>query len=419
MEKRNLFQKIFGALKKDRSYPLWRGLGNYTPIFTPFGRNAYTSDTVRATIHAIASSAAKLKPKHIRRTDGGVEHVGGHLEKLLTIRPNEYMNAYDFIYKVVTNLYIQNNAFVWPKREGSAVVGFYPIPLNNLILLQAPDNELWCQFRFAAGSMVTLPYVELIHLRRHFNEDDIFGESNTKPLLPTLELINTTNQGIANAVKSSAKLRGILKFTQTMMKPEDLEKQRQEFQKNYLSAANDGGIAALDAKAEYTPLNNDPKLINGPQMQLIEDKVYRYFNVSRAIVQNDYDEEKWNAFYEGVLEPLAVQMSLEFTSRLFSDKSQGRGNEIIFEANRLQYASVRSKIEIAKQLVPMGLFELDEIREIFNLAPLPDGEGRKRIISLNYVDANKANQYQLGQEGDGGGGSGDGQGDPDSGTEGD
>ena len=412
MEYRNLFQKIFGAFKQEKNYPMWRGLGNYTPIFTPFGQNAYASDIVRSTIHSIASSAAKLKPKHIRRVNGEVQYVGGNVERLLMIRPNEYMNAYDFIYKIVTNLYMQNNAFVWA-RDGGAT-GFYPIPLSNLILLQGPDNELFCQFRFAGGQMVTLPYTELIHLRRHYNEDDIFGESNRLPLLPTLELIHTTNQGIINAVKSSARLRGLLKFTQTMMKPEDLEKQRQDFITNYMTAANEGGIAALDAKAEYTPLDNDPKLINAMQMQLIEDKVYRYFNVSRSIVQNDYKEDQWNAFYEGVLEPLAVQMSLEFSSKLFTNRKMGHGNEIIFEANRLQYASIASKISIIKELMDRGLLSQNEGREIFNLSPIEGGD--KRLVSLNFVDADKANQYQLGEKGD----DDDGEaGNPDSGTKGD
>ncbi len=412
MEKRNLFQKIFGALKRDKYYSQWRGLGLYTPVFTPFGQNAYASDIVRSTCHTIASNAAKLKAKHIRRANGKVQHVGGHLEYLLTVRPNEYMNAYDFIYKVVTNLLMQNNVFIWAQMDGLKIMGFYPIPLNGLLLLQGPDNELFCQFRFAGGQMVTLPYAELIHLRRHFNEDDIFGDSNRLPLLPTLELIHTTNQGIINAVKSSARLRGLLKFTQTMMKPEDLEKQRQDFVKNYMTVENEGGVAALDAKAEYQELKSEPKLINGPQMQLIEDKVYRYFNVSRAIVQNDYDEEKWNAFYEGVLEPLAIQMSLEFTSKLFTSGEQGRGKEIIFEANRLQYASVGSKLNL-REMVDRGALTPNEWREAFNLGPIEGGDKPIRRLDTRPTDEDPD------KKGDDDSGADGKTGDQDGGTEGD
>lgn len=396
MERRNLFDKLFGFFRKPTNYQRWEGLSGYSADFVPFGTNAYASDVVRATIHSIASNAAKLKAKHVRRLNGKVECVGGNLERLLTVRPNEYMNAYDFFYRVVTNLMLQNNAFIYVMRENDVITGFYPINTSAIELLEAPGNVMLVKFRFGGGSNVVLPYEEILHLRRHYNQNEMYGESNNPALLPALELVNTTNQGIINAVKTSGKLRGLLRFSQSMLKPEDIKKQRDDFISDYMSVSNSGGIAAIDAKAEYTPLNNTPILIDGNQMQLIEDKIYKYFNVNKNIVTSSYKEEEWNAFYEGVLEPLAIQMSLEFSSKLFTNRAIGHGNEIIFEANRLQYASVGSKIKIINTLTDRGLLSLNEAREIFNLSPIENGD--KRIISLNYVDADKANQYQLGEK---------------------
>ena len=37
---------------------------------------------------------------------------------------------------------------------------------------------------------------------------------------------------------------------------------------------------------------------------------------------------------------------------------------------------------------------IDDVREIFNLAPLPNGEGQKVLQSLNYINANIADSYQ-------------------------
>jgi hypothetical protein len=134
-------------------------------------------------------------------------------------------------------------------------------------------------------------------------------------------------------------------------------------------------------------------------MELIEDKVYKYFNVNSAIVKSDYSEEQWNAFYESVIEPIAIQMSLEFTAKVFTQREQGFGNEIIFESNRLQYASNATKISLIEVLMDRGLLSMNEAREIFNLSPIEDGE--KRIVSLNYVDSSIANEYQLGKNGGG------------------
>jgi HK97 family phage portal protein len=401
LQKRSIFQKMFGGVAASvvQYFTRYKMMNGYSPIFTPFGNNAYASDVVRSTVHSIASNAAKLKPKHIRRMEGNINPQNSNLDRLLTVRPNPHMNAYDFYYKVVTQLYMKNNAFILIQSDGFNVVGFYPIIASNVELLEYQD-ELFAKFTFSSARTITVSYNDVIHLRRFYYDNDMFGESNSEALLPTLELIHTSNEGISNAVKSSANLRGLLKFTQAMMKPEDIKKQRDEFVADYMDVNNNGGIAALDAKADYTPLNNDPKMVNGPQMKLIEEKVYKYFNVNESIVMSKYNENEWNAFYESVIEPLAVQMSLEFTSKLFSDRQQGFGNEIIFEANRLQYASTTTKINVIKTLMPMGLLSINEGREVLNLAPVEDGD--KRLVSLNFVSADKADKYQLG-EGDGNG----------------
>src|SRR5690606_24153988 len=152
-----------------------------------------------------------------------------------------------------------------------------------------------------------------------------------------------------------------------------IEAQRERFVKEYLTVSNAGGIAALDAKAEYIPLNAEPKMVNAAQMKELRDAVFRYFGVSENIVMGNYTEDQWNAFYESTIEPLAVQMSLEFTAKLFSDREIGHGNEIVFEANRLQYASVRTKLELV-QLVDRGIMTPNQLAEVFNLPPVPGGD---------------------------------------------
>lgn len=398
MEKRTIWDRIFGKEPKQLTNETqFKFMNGFTPVFSEFGDDPYTSDVVRSAIHAIASNAAKLKPKHIRRTNGNVQHVNANIERLLSVRPNEFMSAYDFIYKVVTQREQFNNAFVYIKRDPNTymVTGFYPVDMASMELVEA-QGSLFVKFQFMNGKKLTAPYEDFIHLRKFYNRNDIFGESNSQTLLPTLSLINTTNEGIANAVKSSAFLRGLIKFTNAMLKPEDIRKQRDEFVADYLDISNNGGIAALDAKAEYQELKNDPKMVNSEQMTAIEEKVYKYFGVNKSIVMSDYKEDQWNAFYENVIEPIAIQLSLEFTSKLFSEKAQGYGNEIIFEANRLQYASNTTKVNMIKELTVLGLLSKNEAREILNLAPVENGD--TFIQTLNVVNADKADKYQVGED---------------------
>jgi HK97 family phage portal protein len=368
-------------------------MNGWSPTFSAFGNNAYASDVVRSTIHAIATNAAKLKPRHIRRTDGNIKLQHSMLEKKLSVRPNPHMNAYDFYYKVVTQLFMRSNAFILIQSDSMGITGFYPLTPSTVETWEYKD-ETYLKFRFSNGRTLTQPYSQIIHLRRYFNEGDMFGESNDVALLPTLELINTTNQGIINAIKSSAFLRGILKFT-SMLKDADMAAARDKFVSEYLGTDNNGGVGATDGKFEFIPTPNEPKIVDAKQMALIEQKVYKFFNVNEKIVMSMYNENEWNAFYESVIEPIGLQLSLEFTSKLFSVGERNHGAEIIFEANRLQYASVTTKLAVIEKLVDRGLMNRNEGREIFNMGPVPDGE--KYIVSLNYIQADKANEYQLGK----------------------
>jgi HK97 family phage portal protein len=397
MQKGSIWDRIFGKpskqLANETQFKLMNG---FTPVFSDFGEDPYSSDVVRSAIHVIASNAAKLKPKHIRRLNNKVNPVNGNIERLLSVRPNEFMSAYDFIYKVVTQRELYNNAFIYIKWDKTGQVeGFYPVDISNMSLVEA-NNILFVKFQFPDGRKFTAPYSDFIHLRKFYNRNDMFGESNSKALLPTLDLIHTTDEGISNAVKSSAFLRGLIKFTNAMLKPEDIKKQRDLFVQDYLDVSNNGGIAALDAKAEYQELKNDPKMIDDKQMATIEEKVHKYFNVNKKIIMSNYSEDEWNAFYENVLEPIALQLSLEFTSKLFTDRAQGHGNEIIFESNRIQYASNKTKVDVVTLLMDRGMMSQNQGLEVFNLPPIEGGD--KFILSLNFIDAAKASEYQVGKE---------------------
>ena len=200
---------IFGKKRlSERQQTLLRMLNGFNPTFKPFNGDAYDSDVVRAAVDAIARNAAKLKAKHIRMSEDGIQETHSYIERMLSIRPNPYMSAYDFLYKVVTLLYLQNNAFIfidWDET-GEMNRGFYPIPASVVEFLEPPAGQSIpnVRFRFLGGQSVVLPYDQLAHLRRFFYRNDLFGETSDKALTPTLELIATTDQGIANAVKSSA-----------------------------------------------------------------------------------------------------------------------------------------------------------------------------------------------------------------------
>ncbi len=396
-QKRSLLQIIFGRKPEQQTgYTLLQMLNGYSPVFSSWGSEPYQSAAVREAVDAVARNAAKLKPKHIRRVGKNITPVDGQVERTLAIRPNPNMSTYDFLYKMVTTLMIDNNAFAYPVWNGMTLEALWPINCTRAEFLEDKAKTMFVRFWFGGGQGIILPYSEVIHLRRHFYKNDVLGENND-PINGPLEAIHTTNEGLGQAVKTSVNLRGIIQY-QGILKDSDIKANRDRFVSEYMTVNNEGGVAALDSKATYKELTSEPKMIDAKQMKELRDNVYRYFGVNENIIAGSYNEDQWNAFYEGTIEPLAVQMSLEFTFKLFTARERGRGNEIMFEANRLQYASARTKIALIQNMMPMGLFTINEAREIFNQAPVEDGD--KRLISLNYIDAAKANQYQLGKLGE-------------------
>ncbi|MBQ9487814.1 MAG: phage portal protein, partial [Selenomonadaceae bacterium] len=232
---------------------------------------------------------------------------------------------------------------------------------------------------------------DLIHIRRHFNNSDFLGEDN-RAIDAALEVAHVQNEGIVNSIKNSATLRGILKFAQ-VLPDEKLRDAKNRFMEDFLSIGNEGGIVTTDQQAEFTPIENKPVTISGEQSALIRDKIYSYLGISQAIVDSTYSEDQFAAFYESVVEPIATALSLEFTRKLFNERELSFGNQIIFESGRLQFSSNRTKIELLKELMPLGLLTVNQALEVLNLAPVEGGE--RRLQTLNVVDADRATEYQL------------------------
>mgnify|MGYP000886979321 FL=1 len=306
------------------------------------------------------------------------------------------MTTYDMIYKLVTHYYLYNNAFAYLQKDDIGyLTGIYPLRPLNMEYLTDPTGALYCKFYFMGGKDFTLPYDEVFTIRRHFNSNDLLGDINTA-IMPTLDLAHTQSEGMENAIKASATIRGILKYNQ-VLSPEKLKIEKEAFINDYLTVSNTGGIAAIDNKFDYVPLEMKSYVIDDKQLESVKKKIYDYLGISENIVNSTYSENEWAAFYESVIEPLAVQFSLELTDKLFTPREQAFGNSILLEANRLQFASNTTKTTILKELMPLGLFTINQALEILNLPAVEDGD--RRIQTLNVVSTDIVDQYQMNGKG--------------------
>lgn len=395
MEFRNLFDAVFGSKKKEPMLNSYKVLNGYDAIFTSVSNDIYNSKVARTAIDRIATHSAKLTPKHIQND---INHpIKGDINYILQTRPNSIMSTYDFIYKIVSQLYTYNNAFVFIAKDRSGnISGFYPILSYEDKLLQDKSGNVYLRFKFINGKSYTLPYNEIIHLRRFYNEDDYWGSSN-KVLKTDIETAHTSSEGIKNAIKTTNSLKGILNFTNGMLKAEDIKKARDQFVKDFIAEGNRSGIGALDTKASYQSIDMKPVTLTDAQLERVNQNIYDYFGISEEIITNSYTAEQWNAFFEGVIEPLSIQLGEAFTYAIFSDNAIRDGHKIIFTTHRLQYASLDQKINLIKTISAYGMIKTDEARELLDMPPLGGEEGEKILQSLNNIDTSIANQYQGGE----------------------
>lgn len=354
---------IFRPLKTYKE-ARWKELGSYTSTFVPFGSDMYKSDLVRACIRPLAEHTSKANAVCTDK----------NIERLLNLSPNVYMNGKDFLYKVRTLLELRNTAFVYIQRDDKAVVrGFYPVPYASYEAIDY-GGRLYIKFRFdgEAATDLVLPWADLAVLRKDYNKKDIGGDDNS-PIVSTLDLIGTINQGVGNAVKSTANLRGILKSTKAMLSKEDIKAQKDKFVADYMNLSNEGGIASLDATQDFQPIEMKPVVTSSATMKELREDVYRFFGINDSIIMSDYTESQMEAFYEARIEPFLVAFGTELTRKVFTDREIGFNNSVMYESNRMNYTSNATKLNMI-QLVDRGIMTPNELRLMFNLAPFEGGD---------------------------------------------
>ena len=372
-----LFDSIFGTKEKrpPGRMETFKTFTTYQPTFRSWGGKIYESDLVRAAINARAVHISKLK----------FEWVGAAQPKLQTTlrkRPNQYQTWSQFLYRCSTILDIENTLFIVPVTDMLGdTVGIYPVIPTECKLLES-NGVPWLEYYFNGHRRVVVEYSRCGIMTKFQYKDDFFGENN-RALHDTMALIDLQHKGISEAIKSRAAYKFMARVG-NFTKPEDLADERERFNSNNMNG-NGGGLLLFPNT--YNDIKQiDPKnyVVDAAQMRQIEENVFNYFGVNDDILKNQAYGDKWNAFYESAIEPFAIQFSEVITQMLLSAREQ-TDNTIMLSSNRLQYLSNTEKLNISTQMLDRGAMNADEVREMWNLPPLPNDEGKVYRIRAEYV----------------------------------
>lgn len=400
------FDKLFKRQPKNSKFA--PTLDGFVPIYSQFGTNIYASDVVQQALKCIVDEMKKLKPMHVRYIGSDPVPVqSGDIKEVLE-EPNPLMTQSEFLEKICWLLLMNYNVFIIPTyytwvddktgAERRYYEALYPINPTQVDFIEDAGGRLFVKFWFWNGETTTVRYDDVIHIKYNYSVNQYMGgnelgQPDHKALLSTLELNNTLLEGVAKAMKASYAVNGVVKYN-TLMDDGKTEQALHELERKLKN--NESGFMALDLKSEFMPLEHNSQIVDENTLKFIDEKILRNFGVPLCILTGDFTKEQYEAFYQKTLEPLIVSISQAFTKKMFTKRERAFGNKIELYPKELIFMTISQTLEMINILSPTGgLFE-NEKRVALGLQPLPELEG-KRYMSLNWIDANNANQYQVGQ----------------------
>lgn len=357
---------------------------------------AYEHDLVRAIVDTIATHVAKSEAMHIRIKDGQREIVkNSRFTTLINDQPNEMITGFDLKYRMVSQLETATTAMAYIKWDGRQPKAIYPVGWRSFEVSQVADGSYAVVFTGADGMEYKLPLEQVVMLRKFYNADDIYGGGN-RALDNILGALDSADDGMRKAMDVSNKVRLLYKTKNSVLSPKDKYAGANDFAKGLENAAQNGGVAMCDFTEEVQPFAMSAYTLNAAQMQYITDRVLAYWRISKEVLMSSYSDNQYQAFYESVIEPILMQMGQAFTAACFTQAERDKGNRIVFVAPMLLHASTATKTVLINATKEMGMFTINEMRELLGYGPIDGGE--KRQVSLNYVSANNQDIYQTGKE---------------------
>jgi len=379
-----LIDRLFGRPKAAGSTgdSRFETITAYSPVFTSWGGKIYESELVRAAVDARARHVAKLQ----------YDMKGAARPKLYTATktaPNPWYTWPQFLERC-SNIYdVENNLFIVPVLDGSGdVSGYFPV-LPSSCEVVSHGGRPYLRYRFMNGQTRAMELDRCAIVTKMQLTDDFFGEKNTA-LNATMKLADMYTQGIIEGVKNSATFRFMAQMTGKVF-DEDLRKERERFDKNNFQGGGGGLLLFGNQMQNIQQLKQDGYKVDAEQQKLIRENVCNYFGVSESVIRNEATADIMDSFFNGSIEPFAIKLSEAMTRMVFTERERNGGNKITFTANRLQYMNISQKVSMAKELGDRGVLMIDEIRELFNYDPLPDGAGQHAPIRGEYymVDEGK------------------------------
>ena len=369
----------------------------YDPTFTTFGDNVLASDLVLEAIRLKCDFISKLDPRHIRNENGTQKRIDDSSIARCLRDPNPYMTTSEFLYKAAFLREVTENAFIypdyyWTKGGYKFYTGLYILQPKQWAYYEDEETgELYIGFKFEAHSdEVIFKYSEIIHWRKHYEADTYDGggtysTAERRDVLGTLQAYHTICESIAEAAKCACYFDGYMKVAGFGDEPEKIQKIRDAFVKDIRN--NPEKVPVLDNGAEWVNVQRSLKMVNEQTMQHFQNKILRYAGASLPLLSGDFTTAQKEAYYERYIESPVVSLGQAFTKKVLTKWQKTHGDEIVFYPNKIEFMSTTEKTALLGVTNAMGVWSVNEVREMFGKPPVEGGDVRPR--GYNSIDEAK------------------------------
>lgn len=363
-----------------------------SPISVDYGNGLYASDIIMQSIRCKATEFKKLKPRHIRSTDGKESVVRDSSVARLLRRPNDLMTQSEFLEKATILLELNKNVYIYPSyyisKAGEKIFTKMDIlrPAEVDILVDSSGIYFY-KFTFANGEQYTIRASEIIHWKKDFGVNDYFGGNGAADYIAVRNAVRFYDRlisSLAAAMDASYRINGIMQFNSLLANDEQRAKEK-EFAERV--ARNESGILITDMKGQYTHIPRDVKIVDAATTKFLYENIIRANGTSLAILSGDYTKAQKEAYYEHALEADIKALGEAMTRVFFTEREQSFGNEVILYPNDIVFMSMENRLSALDKAAPSGYLTRDEGRELIGYPPLPEGMGGDEIPrGYNNVD---------------------------------
>ncbi|MET9617112.1 phage portal protein [Kitasatospora indigofera] len=362
---------------------------------------------VFACVRLLSETIATLPVATFLKRDGLSEEVPSPLWLDYPTAEPGGLGRIDLLSQVVLSLLLEGNAFLAVLWDGPNIVGLdvldpTRIDVHNVVVGGRRRKMFYASDVDADGNEVALGWFttrEILHIPGMMLPGNFTGVS---PIAFAAEPIGLALASQTYGAKffANGAIPGAVVEVPGAMSEDGLARAREAWRMANSGAENAHRVALLTEGAKFSKIAMSPdeaQFLQTRQFQVPE--IARIFGVPPHLIADATNSTSWGsglseqneAFTTLSLLPWVERIQAGFT-RLVYAETANRRVKVKFDLNSIRRGAPKERMETYSVGLQQGVYNLDEVRGMEGLKPLPNGLGQVHRVPLNLAGVDKPDE---------------------------